>query len=223
MIRVFNFCSSEDFNLFFLKSNNGGVFGFLNPFSSLVAPYENILYGIDSFYLAKFFLNVKNISFDNSSFAPILLNFCLTNNKSILFIGASEIENKNFIFHIKSKYKNLNCTGLNGYLDFNFYDIFLNNNKFDIIVLGLGSPLQENMALKLFNKHKNIKFITCGGYIRQASNGLNYFPNYINLLRIRFLYRFFKEPHVFKRTLINYSIFIFKYTYGNIKFNRVRK
>jgi UDP-N-acetyl-D-mannosaminuronic acid transferase (WecB/TagA/CpsF family) len=220
-IKKYTVYSKEEFIRDFFEKKSG-IFSFLNPYNSLYTiDNENIIYGVDSFYLAKFLINISNISFDNSNFAPIFFKFCEVNSLNILFIGASKIENINFINNLKNDYPNIICTGINGYEKTSVYDKELNDYKYDIVVIGVGSPLQEILSLQLYSLHNNIKFITCGGYIRQASEKLNYFPKIFIYFKIRFLYRFFKESHVFNRTLITYSKFLFYYIYGKIKFYRV--
>jgi N-acetylglucosaminyldiphosphoundecaprenol N-acetyl-beta-D-mannosaminyltransferase len=208
-----------------MYSKGGAIFSFLNPYSCLKVKHtdENIIYGVDSFYLANLFLKLKNISSDNSSFAPIFFEYCIENSKKILFIGASESENNAFIINIQNTYVKLNCFGIDGYRNTQDYILRITEDNFDYVVIGMGSPLQEDLALILFKHSPNIKYLTCGGYIRQASNGLEYFPRFFIRFGIKFLYRFYKEPHVFKRTFNSYFIFYLNYFFGKIKFIRIQQ
>jgi exopolysaccharide biosynthesis WecB/TagA/CpsF family protein len=223
-MKSFKVYSFNDFIYQFINTPNGGVFSFLNPYSCLNANYngQDIIYGVDSYYLANFFLKMKNISFDNSSFAPFFFEFCKKNKKKILFIGALLHENQSFIRQLKVNFIDLEVAGLDGYMESIKYINHILNNNYDFVVIGMGTPLQEKLAITLSIYYPDIKFITCGGYIRQASNGLEYFPPIFTKFRLRFLYRFYKEPHVLKRTFTTYFQFYIKYFYGKFKFVRVR-
>ncbi len=223
-MKSFKVYSFDDFIYQFTNIANGGIYSFLNPYSCLKINYniDNIIYGVDSFYLANLFLNIKNISFDNSSFAPIFFRYCKMNKKKTLFIGASLDENESFIRQVKLNFSDLEVDGIDGYRETNIYIDKIAESKYDFVVIGMGTPLQENLAITLLSFYPTIKFITCGGYIRQASNRLEYFPTTFTKFRIRFLYRFYKEPHVLKRTFSSYFQFYIKYFYGKFKFVRVR-
>ncbi len=224
-MKTFKVFSSDDFKAIFFNTTNGGIFSFLNPYSCLKLNnknFDDIIFGVDSYYLAKLFLKIHNLSFDNSSFAPYFFKHCIINTKKVLFIGATIYENDLFISNLKINYKDFNAYGINGYMHSQFYINHLFDNNYDFVVIGMGAPLQENLAFILFEHFPSIKFITCGGYIRQASNGLDYFPQIFTKLRVKFLYRFYKEPHVLKRTFYSYFKFYIKYFYGKYNFIRIQ-
>jgi UDP-N-acetyl-D-mannosaminuronic acid transferase (WecB/TagA/CpsF family) len=223
-MKSFKVYSFESFVSNFKDLPNGAIFSFLNPYSCLKINHieEDLIFGIDSYYLASYIVKFKSISFDNSSFAPIFFEFCLKNNKKVLFIGANEVECSLFITNINKSYCNINADGIDGYREFVAYQEKISSNNYDFVVIGMGSPLQENLAVFLFNLFPEIKFFTCGGYIRQASSGLEYFPPFFVKFRIRFLYRFLKEPHVLKRTFNSYFKFYIYYFYGKFTFRKVQ-
>lgn len=225
-MKTFKVYSNDDFKFKFINTINGAIFSFLNPFSCLKFNHENnideIIFGVDSYYLANFFLKINYISFDNSSFAPFFFEYCLKYNKKILFIGAKIHENNLFINNLKANYIGLYADGINGYMNTQNYINYLFDHKYDYVVIGMGTPLQENLANILFLHFPSVKFLTCGGYIRQASIGLDYFPHFFIKFRVKFLYRFYKEPHVLKRTFYSYFKFFTKYFYGKYKFIRIQ-
>lgn len=202
----------------FIKLETPGVYGFLNPYSSLYAPDQGILYAIDSYYLSKF-IGVERASFDNSSIAPILFNHLKKHPRKCLFIGGSEEESEDFKKKVFNQYK-IEILTINGYETTEHYKSIIDLIKPDFTVIGIGTPKQESLAIQLSKINNKSIYVTCGGYITQGSRNLNYFPKIFTILHLHFLYRLLKEPHVLKRILIYYPKFIIKYIYGKIQFKK---
>lgn len=75
----------------------------------------------------------------------------------------------------------------------------------DILVLGLGAPLQEYIAIQLSNRYPSVCIYTCGGFITQtALGGGDFYPRFIQVLGLRWLYRFFVQKGIFSRTMKEY-------------------
>ena len=102
-MKTFKVYTKDDFISNFINNPNGGIFSFLNPYSCLNSTknINEIIYGVDSYYLSKIFLKIDNISFDNSSFAPFFFDYCVNFKKKVLFIGATINENNLFINSLK--------------------------------------------------------------------------------------------------------------------------
>lgn len=66
----------------------------------------------------------------------------------------------------------------------------------------MGILMQERFLLKVKEAgFKGIGF-TCGGFIHQtAKNEIDYYPEWVNRMNVRFVYRMYKEPHTRKRYL----------------------
>ena len=90
----------------------------------------------------------------------------------------------------------------------------LNINKFNFIVVGIGSPLQEKYALEIVSFLKKNSYrgviLTCGGFITQTAiskrKNREFYPFWIDKLNLRWFYRCFKQPYVLKRIILNYPI-----------------
>jgi len=63
----------------------------------------------------------------------------------------------------------------------------------DIVLLGMGSPLQEEIGIELYERFGHSLFVTCGAFISQYSQSGIYYPELISKLHLRWLYRFVKE------------------------------
>ena len=65
---------------------------------------------------------------------------------------------------------------------------------------------QEKIINLIHNLNDKPSTITCGGFLSQCavSNDLIYYPNLINKLNLRWLYRIFSEAHVLRRFILDY-------------------
>lgn len=70
----------------------------------------------------------------------------------------------------------------------------LRDVRADVVVLGLGAPLQDSYLLALLDNGVTGRLlITCGGWIDQVSRS-DYYPPYAYRLRINWLFRVLREP-----------------------------
>ena len=67
------------------------------------------------------------------------------------------------------------------------------------VLLGLGSPKQEIVSLKITESPNTTSVYTIGGYISQFRVKKEYFPKWVDFLHIRALYRMAMERHLFLR------------------------
>jgi N-acetylglucosaminyldiphosphoundecaprenol N-acetyl-beta-D-mannosaminyltransferase len=87
----------------------------------------------------------------------------------------------------------------------------INEERVDIVVLGLGTPLQERTALDLARRTTGRFFVTCGGFISQTAARGDYYHSWVKALGLRALQRIILEPHVRKRVIKDYPIFVARY------------
>ena len=126
----------------------------------------------------------------------------------------NELERASHILSDKSPIKFFLIS--HGYIDFNdssnlkeIADTII-ENKLDTVFVGLGSTLQERVSIELSKRTTGVIYYTCGGFLSQtACAGLKkYYPEIINKLNLRWLFRLYKEPHTIKRIPT-----IFKFVY----------
>lgn len=213
------------------KPEKPGLISFVNPYSAIKLAQTNALdlSKIDFLYsdgflltwLMKVFFNtqITRRSFDASSIALDVLS---SNNTAI--IGGSSSELKNFEATLYSQHRIEVTLISHGYLEWNEQDIVRVNKKIiesnaDVIILGLGCPLQEKVGLKLKAMNPNIIVYTCGAFITQTSysHTVNYYPYLVNKFNLRWAYRLIKEPHTFSRLkfvlLILYYAVLIRFSY----------
>lgn len=162
--------------------------------------------GIDGIFLKKLVSSTQTRTSADTVLPLIFKDVDL----NVLLIGGSE-GNK---ILIKQKFKKL-FPRINLVLQLNGYSDLQNDKwvkkvnaiKVDIIVIGLGSPLQEKMAKTIYeimsSKAKDPAIFTCGGWLDQLLYK-NYYPKISYPLRINWLIRIIREP---KRLWKRYTIF----------------
>ncbi|CAH9052808.1 UDP-Gal:alpha-D-GlcNAc-diphosphoundecaprenol beta-1,4-galactosyltransferase [Pseudoalteromonas holothuriae] len=200
------------------------VITFVNPYSYLLLRDEvSIIENIDAIYTdaissAKYLSylfkqKVPRVSFDQSSFANDFLERADREGFSIFLLGTKEKELNKAISNFKAHYKNINIVGSHdGYFDDDekMIESILSTNP-DFVICGMGTPRQDNFAVKLKLRSSGIikQIYTCGGFLHQSAESLVYYPQWIDKLHLRWLYRVFENSYVIKRLLGSYPKFFF--------------
>lgn len=211
----------QDYHSSLMKGNK--VVTFLNPFSYLVLRKSKIRFDkIDSIFIdgiaLVLFMRLKGIkckrnSFDMTSLAPKVFRYCSDSEKKIYFMGAKEDEISNAVQKIKNKFTSLDIVGFrNGYFEGKDSGSVCESiimTKPDVVILGMGTPMQENISILLKNKGFEGTIFTCGGFFHQTAKGIKYYPDFFNRFNIRWIYRIYDEPKLFKRYFFQYPKFIF--------------
>lgn len=192
------------------------IYTFLNPVSYLTALENRSLFEQFDGIFADGSLLVSAIrllygkrvtrrSFDMTSIAPELLNYLMKSRKTLYIVasGQEQVECAAKIF--REQYPELRIAGFrNGYF---FSDAEMNKETShivelnpDFLIVGMGALAQERFLLKVKEMgYQGIGF-TCGGFIHQtAKNQIHYYPEWIDKMNLRFVYRMYKEKHTRKR------------------------
>lgn len=197
--------------------NRNKVYTCVNPYSYHIARRDYSLYSqmdglfSDGILMCRFVnklwgRKIPRLSFDMVGMARDLFQILDTpeRNDSIYFIGARQEEVEKTVAEIKSTYPGMNVVGFrNGYFKDEaersrvIADIIALNPDYTIV--GMGSPLQEKFALDLHNAGYRGVVFTCGGFLHQTSQGINYYPAWIDRYNLRAFYRLFHEKGLTKR------------------------
>lgn len=149
-------------------------------------------------------------SFDFTSLADFYFSFLAAEEKRIVIIGATDAELEKFKTIVESRYPGLNVVAT--YSGFGFRLEMLCERDVDFFLVGMGGLLQDNVAIRISEIYPDAQIMTCGGFISQTARaGGYYYPKFIDAMNIRFLYRFWKEPRIFRRVIVKYPIFLAKY------------
>ncbi|MDE5808174.1 MAG: WecB/TagA/CpsF family glycosyltransferase [Muribaculaceae bacterium] len=165
---------------------------------------------------------IPRLSFDMTGMAVDLFEKLENGEENIYFVGARQDDIENTMKQIRSAYPKIRIAGYrNGY--------FLSEKERadelrnivalspDFTIVGMGLPLQENFASDLRKAgYKGIVF-TCGGFLHQTVNSINYYPAWINKYNLRAFYRLYKEKGLFKRLYYVLLEFPVLFTYDSLK------
>lgn len=206
---------------------------FLNPYSYLLARKNIQLFeefnsicidGIALVKVLKIFglANVVRKSFDMTSLAPIVFNDAVQASKFIYFIGTKPGVIDQAIENIKLLYPELIITGYrDGYIKANEREKVLEDIKSqnpNIVVCGMGTPLQEQFLVDLRNTGWDGMGYTCGGFLHQIASNIQYYPTWTDKYHLRWAYRIYDEPKLFKRYFWEYPKFLLVFTYDYFKY-----
>lgn len=210
---------------------------FLNPYSYLLARKETNIFsrcnieidGIALVVLMNIFKlgRYKRKSFDMTSLAPEVFSNAIENAQSVYLIGTSEELIFQAVRNIQTAFPGLNIIGYrNGYFkNEEERKSVLNevkSSKPDIVICGMGTPLQENFLIALEDLGWNGNGYTCGGFLHQMASKVRYYPKWIDEFNLRWLYRMYDEPKLIYRYTIEYPKFLMIFIYDYIVYKLTR-
>ncbi|WP_297704320.1 WecB/TagA/CpsF family glycosyltransferase [uncultured Eudoraea sp.] len=152
---------------------------------------------------------IKRKAPDFSSYFKDMFAHFEVKHKRIVFIGGSESEIEKFVEIVKYYYPKLDVVAFfNGFnIDEEQLIQKVISKKTDVVIIGMGTPLQELLMIKMKKMGFQGSCFTCGAFITQtAIGGKNYFPHLIDKLHLRWAFRIYKEPKLIKRYLLDYPV-----------------
>lgn len=199
---------------------------FLNPYYMIkLNPEDYELYnsfdfigsdGMGPVILNKLFGHPKSlrISFDMVGVAELVFQDLAKHNESLYILGDEPGVAENTIKVFQSTFEGLKIAG--------FHHGFIKDCKEEVIqdilqsgakvaIIGMGAPAQDKMAIQLKDAGFVGTIYTCGGFIHQTQNSIQYYPNWINKLGLRWVYRLFTQKGMLKRLIETYPKFVVTY------------
>ncbi|MGJ1436895.1 WecB/TagA/CpsF family glycosyltransferase [Sphingobacterium siyangense] len=212
---ILNKCEHSIDNYHNVFDKKGQVYSFLNPYGyHLMRKNQEIFNELDGLFfdgilLCKFYSifygkSIERKSFDMTTVAKDLFMRLNDTGESIFFVGAKENEIIKSIANYKANFPMLNIVGYrNGYFDNmeerdNFISELVSLQP-NFVIIGMGAVKQEDFIIELKRKGFEGIGFTCGGFIHQTSEKIDYFPEFINKLHLRSFYRLYKEKETRKR------------------------
>ncbi len=154
--------------------------------------------------------NSRRISFDMTSLAAPFFRTLADHAKSLIIVGGKPGVDEAVAAKLRTRFQGLNILdSAHGYGDFAQKISGIMAKSPDAVIVGMGAPRQEAFLLALRDAGYKGLAITCGGFFDQYLISDNYYPEWIDHLDLRFLYRMYKEPRrLWRRYLIGYQPFI---------------
>ena len=203
-----------------------GVNSFINPFSLLklgetvdVVEHIDFLYvdGISLVKLIKMLLgkSVGRYSFDDTSVAPVVFEFVKKNNLQIAILGTTQANLEKSVGILEQRYQFKVAYFRNGFFENEQQrqEVIqhLATGNYDVVVCGMGTPLQEKFLIQLKETGWKGYGYTCGGYLHQLATKEKYYPKLVDKLNIRWMYRIYDEPKLFHRYFVLYPVFAYQF------------
>lgn len=203
-----------------------GVNSFINPFSLLrLGETEGVTDRIDRLYvdgislvrLINFFQRrgLKRYSFDDTSVAPEVFRFVKEQGLKLAIIGTTPAYLTKAVSILEERYQFKAAYTRDGFFtDAGSREEALKEvteRGIDVVVCGMGTPLQEQFLIDLKEKGWQGFGYTCGGYLHQLATKEKYYPRFFDVLNIRWVYRIIDEPKLFHRYFVLYPVFAFHF------------
>lgn len=173
--------------------------------------------GMGPIILNRFFRRRKSIrlSFDLSSMAGPVFCDLINHDESLYVLGAKPEEIIKSVETIKRSFCNIKIAGYHhGYIQGEEEKVVqtIIRSGAKIVIIGMGAPLQDEMAIRLKESGFIGTVYTCGGFIHQTTEQIVSFPTWSNKLGLRWLYRLFTQKGMLGRLLQTYPIFVVTYS-----------
>lgn len=218
-----------NFDASMLESKDIEVYSFLNPYSYFIideyVDKDKFIFfadGISLVLLERLFGNsgLSRFSFDFTSLASIIFPYAEERQLSVALVGGTESEVELAKITIQNKYSNLVISFTHhGYIKDDFLTVVekMNVCKPDIVICGMGTPLQEAFILYCKDNVQSMRLgFTCGGFLSQIASNKDYFSPMLSRLHLRWFQRFLRHGYVRKRLLIDYPLFLVKYCFRRL-------
>jgi N-acetylglucosaminyldiphosphoundecaprenol N-acetyl-beta-D-mannosaminyltransferase len=152
---------------------------------------------------------VNRASFDFSSLADEFFIYARIHKLKIALIGAMPDEIISASDNIQRAYPDLQIVyRRDGYFhsegDKRHVCNILKEIRPDAIILGMGTPAQEEYAVYLSDNGVSGFIITCGGFLSQTARKTDYYNPLIKKLELRWLQRTVQSKYIRKRLFIEY-------------------
>jgi N-acetylglucosaminyldiphosphoundecaprenol N-acetyl-beta-D-mannosaminyltransferase len=206
-----------------LQTRNRFLMTFINPGTAMIAQRQPAVAGLfDHFDLVApdgiamvqairllHGVHGARISFDSTALAPFVFRLAEQHDSRIVLVGGKPGVAERARRQLLPVYKKLNIIAtLHGYGDLSATIATVAELAPDIVICGMGVSLQESFLLKLSDTGWIGVGITCGGFLDQLSQGVQYYPTWVNSLNLRWAYRLMCEPRrLWRRYLLDYPKF----------------
>lgn len=202
-----NYDESGPFVMGYLNIYNYMVFRKSPELTKQISAFT--LDGIFMVYFLQFVFRKKfsRKSPDFSSYFVDLFSQYDANKQSMFVVGGAPDECDAFCQMLSDDYSGINLVGKSDGFQNDDTSLFAKIKSVNpmIVIVGMGTPKQEQFAVDLKASGYEGVIYCCGALISQtAVQGQFYYPNWISATNLRWLYRIKKDPKLFKRYAFDY-------------------
>lgn len=154
------------------------------------------------------------LSFDLSTMAGPVFRDMMEHGESLYVLGAKPGEVERSVETIKNNFEGIRIAGFHhGYIKDCKNEVIkeIIKSGAKICIIGMGAPMQDEMAVLLKRAGFIGSIYTCGGFIHQTQVTMVSFPKWTNKLGLRWLYRIFTQRGMLKRLIETYPKFVVTY------------
>ncbi|MFX3617879.1 MAG: WecB/TagA/CpsF family glycosyltransferase [Sporolactobacillus sp.] len=144
---------------------------------------------------------------------PRLLNLCQENDWSVFLLGAREPAVKSAAARLQQQFPSLQISGWHsGYMnDEQAIVQSINQSGADVLLVGMGMPLQEKFIARHHAELAPVLRIAVGGYIDFASGMKKRAPKIMRRLNLEWLFRMILEPRrMWRRNVVGHLQFFIR-------------
>lgn len=154
-------------------------------------------------------LRPARVSFDTTSLAPAVIKWAVKNRFTVGLVGGRPGVAQKAGDQLVKAYPELAISvTLDGFGDRMSKIAELRRRAPDIVICGMGAGEQERFLVSFAAAGWSGAAFTCGGYLDQLSEGLHYYPAWIDATNLRWAYRILREPRrLARRYLVDYALF----------------
>lgn len=194
---------------------------YLNPFSFIHVREEDLasldyvfIDGISMVWSINLLFGtcLRRGSFDFTSHASSVFLECNKLRAKVAIVASTQDELCSSLEFLNERYNDIDFTlSRNGYFESDIErDTYIKTlSEADIVVCGMGTPLQESFLRRAKELLVNdVIMFTCGGFISQISGKTEYFHPVFDYLNLRWLQRMLTTSYVWKRILNEYPRFL---------------
>lgn len=151
---------------------------------------------------------------NGTDFIPHLLRLAQQENKKVFFLGTTQERLDDAIQNVRESYPGIEiCGAHNGFFkEEESMQIVheINNSEAEILIAGMGVPLQEKWVSTYYQRFTNVRIALAGGAVIDfLSNHIQRAPLWMQKLGIEWFFRFLLEPRrMMKRYFVGNFVFI---------------
>ncbi len=158
---------------------------------------------------------VPRRSFDMTSVAKYVFEHAASEGKTVAFVGTEEGVIEKAVSTLRDRFSFDVALVRNGFFssdeEIEKFQRHLAETNPDIVIVGMGAVRQERFLGELKELGWNGTGFTCGGFLHQTATRLEFYPGVFDRLNLRWAYRIWKDPYVFRRYLFDYPKFVVQF------------